>query len=333
MLLRRAAVLVLLFLGLLTGIVGFYRGFGTVVMLVACIISILIVSLVERAVWKRLPFIWSYAALVAAYIASIALTSHQNLLGAIRYPLIPIVFCYLVFIALPNAALRRWKSVRIMFGIFVAAAMMLGVYSIGVNYNAFAEWFALAAPLALALASWTHHRWLRPRLMLISLFCLLVVLLTRSLTAWIVIASELILALATVWRPAFGRFGKWPVRIAWTSLVPFTGYAIALMMSRQFSLSSRIPGMMQKLFGPTGVMVTAAYILVSCTVAHLVWMIIKRVGWQHRYGQGLTFAAVGVYGAWTYQLFNMTYWSAALWLPIGLFFAAASLYRRSHYVE
>ncbi len=91
-------------------------------------------------------------------------------------------------------------------------------------------------------------------------------------------------------------------------------------------------GVFQKVLAETGLVGTAAYLLVSATVFSLVWQAVRRIGWGHRIGRGLAYAALGVLGAWTYQLFNTTYWSAKLWLPIGLFFAAAALCRRSRYV-
>ncbi len=91
-------------------------------------------------------------------------------------------------------------------------------------------------------------------------------------------------------------------------------------------------GVLQKVLAETGLVGVVAYLLVSVTVFHLVWQAVRRLGWRHRIGRGLAYAAVGVMGAWTYQLFNTTYWSAKLWLPIGLFFAAAALCRRSRYV-
>lgn len=91
-------------------------------------------------------------------------------------------------------------------------------------------------------------------------------------------------------------------------------------------------GVFQKLLAETGMIGVAAYILVTVTIAQLGWKIMKRIGWVHRVGEGLMFAAIGVTGAWVYQIFNTTYWSAKLWLPIGLFFAAAMLCRRSRYV-
>ncbi len=91
-------------------------------------------------------------------------------------------------------------------------------------------------------------------------------------------------------------------------------------------------GVFQKLLAETGLVGTVAYLLVAAVIAHLAWHTIARIGWRHRIGQGLVFAAIGVLGAWTYQLFNTTYWSAKLWLPIGLFFAAMALCRRSRYV-
>lgn len=127
----------------------------------------------------------------------------------------------------------------------------------------------------------------------------------------------------------------------WFFAHPFVGAGAGTFVSRVdgtwsyrllFGGAMDAHGIIQKLLAETGILGISAYALVTIVVARLAIRTIQRVGWTHRMGEGLMYAAVGMTGAWTYQLFNTTYWSAKLWLPIGLFFAASALCRRSTYV-
>lgn len=86
-------------------------------------------------------------------------------------------------------------------------------------------------------------------------------------------------------------------------------------------------GIIQKLAAETGLIGLGAYAVVSVTVLTAAVRTARRIGWAHRIGEGFVYASVGVLGAWVYQLFNTTYWSAKLWLPIGLLFAVMQLLR------
>lgn len=354
--------------------------------------------------WKRLPFIGSYSALIFAHLLSALSSAKPDTLNVIKYTLRPVLFSYVAFAALPTVLLRRWQDVRRAYGLFVIGASLfalqgfvslfvdeqwttislhrarplsiLGYYPIGSNHNVLAEWLVVAAPFALALAAWTHHRRLRPWLMAASGLCLAIALLTFARSAWIAVILQLVLVFATVWKRHLRMVGAWFVRFAWIIVVPFMGYMVWFSLSPQVASStsaratltgialqwfrsnpivgagagtftSRVGdtwayhllfgapldahGIFQKLMAETGLIGLAAYVLVSVTIAQLVWKVTKRIGWAHRTGEGLMFAAVGVLGAWVYQIFNTTYWSAKLWLPIGLFFAAAALCRRTRY--
>lgn len=358
-----------------------------------------------KSAWKRLPFVWSYGALVGAHLLSAFSSAQPDLVGVVKYSLRPVAFSYAAFVALPTVLLRRWKDVRRSFALFVLGAgafalqafaslfvderwttislhrarplPIFGYYPIGANHNTLAEWLVVAAPFALALASWTHHRKLRPWLMGLAGFCALMALLTFARSAWIVVFFQLIALFATVWRPQVKKLQEAFFRFGWVLVVPFVGYMLRFSLSQQVGTSTDARAMLtgiawqwflqhplvgagagtfvahvggtwayrllfggamdahgvfQKLFAETGLVGVSAYVLVTVVIARLVWGAVSRVGWTHRMGQGLAYAAVGVLGAWTYQIFNTTYWSAKLWLPMGLFFAAAALCRRNRYV-
>lgn len=86
-------------------------------------------------------------------------------------------------------------------------------------------------------------------------------------------------------------------------------------------------GILQKLAAETGLFGLGAYAVVSLTILMIIVQTVRRIGWRHRIGEGFVYASVGVLGAWVYQLFNTTYWSAKLWLPIGLLFVVIRLLR------
>lgn len=355
--------------------------------------------------WRRLPFVYSYGALVWAHLASAFSSAHPDPLAVVKFSLRPVAFSYVAYVALPVTLLRTWQQVRQAYGWFVGVATffalqglvslvvdegwrvgalhrvrplpILGVYPIGGNHNVLAEWMVVAAPFALALAAWTHERVLRRWLYGAAVLCTVAALLTFARSAWIALFVELVMLFATMWRPIFKRVirlmrqGLWlaalPVvsYMAWFSLQqevasstdarvmltgiawqwfaahPFVGAGAGTFLSHVdgtwsyrllFGGAMDAHGIVQKLLAETGILGISAYALVSIMIARLAIRMIQRLGWAHRIGEGVLYAAVGMTGAWVYQLFNTTYWSAKLWLPIGLFFAAANLCRRSKYV-
>ncbi len=358
-----------------------------------------------RSAWRRFPFLGSYAALVAAHLASVFSRAEPDPLGVFKFTFRPVAFAYIAYVALPSVVLRSWRDVRLAFGVFVGGASLFalqglvslivneqwsllalhrarplaifGVFPIGVNHNVLAEWLVVAAPFALALAAWTHEKKLRSWLYAAAFLCMIVALLTFARSAWIVVALELFLACATVWRSHLSLFWKRVRRGLWLCILPLVGYmgwfslrsevasstdARAMLAGIAWDGFSRHPlfgmgagtfvarvgetwsyqllfggamdghGIIPKLALETGLVGLLAYAVLSYTIAHLVLRAIREVGYTHRMGQGLVFAAIGATGAWTYQLFNTTYWTAKLWLPIGLVFAAMAMMKRSKYV-
>lgn len=88
-------------------------------------------------------------------------------------------------------------------------------------------------------------------------------------------------------------------------------------------------GVLQKLAAETGFLGLTAFVFVMISIAILgqqAWKTVKKQSLSTR----LCFLllASSVMGAFTYQLFNTTYWSPKLWLPVGIFLAAARLFSR-----
>lgn len=378
-----------------------------VVAIAGCVslVALLVREADWRRAWRRLPFIYSYAALVGAHFISAFSSANPDPLAVVKFSLRPVAFSYVAYVALPVTLLRTWEQVRRAYGWFVGAASffalqglvslvvdegwrvgalhrvrplpILEVYPIGANHNVLAEWMIVAAPFALALAAWTHERVLRRWLYGAAALCMATALFTFARSAWITLGVELVILFATVWRPVFKRVLRLMQQGLWIAALPLVGYMAWFSLRQEVASStdartmltgiawqwftahpfvgagagtflSRVDGtwsyrllfggamdahgVIQKLLAETGILGMSAYALVTVVMARLAIRTIQRLGWAHRIGEGVMYAAVGMTGAWVYQLFNTTYWSAKLWLPIGLFFAAANLCRRSKYV-
>ncbi len=80
-------------------------------------------------------------------------------------------------------------------------------------------------------------------------------------------------------------------------------------------------GFIQKLGAETGMVGIAAFVLLILTVLH------SCIGWWRKMPIGkerraVLFFMTGAGGAMAYQLFNTNYWTAKMWLPLGLTLAA-----------
>lgn len=85
-------------------------------------------------------------------------------------------------------------------------------------------------------------------------------------------------------------------------------------------------GVLQKIAPETGLFGLVAFGLVWITIARVLWRSMWRLQWETRVGQVFVFLNSAVFGAIIYQLFNTTYWTAKLWLPVGIVFAARQLF-------
>ena len=89
-------------------------------------------------------------------------------------------------------------------------------------------------------------------------------------------------------------------------------------------------GIIQKIGAETGLVGLAALIFLAYVLTRWlvqVWRAFKPNSSERR---AFAFLIVGVAGAVVYQLFNTTYWSAKLWLPIGIALAAGRILLLRH---
>ena len=81
----------------------------------------------------------------------------------------------------------------------------------------------------------------------------------------------------------------------------------------------------QKLAAETGAFGLVAFALALFSFVRLMSLGIRRFA-EGAERQALLFLSVGAGGAVAYQFFNTTYWSAKLWLPLGIALAAGNIF-------
>lgn len=85
-------------------------------------------------------------------------------------------------------------------------------------------------------------------------------------------------------------------------------------------------GFIQKIAAETGIVGLSAFVfLIGSLITYLrqAWKILRRSGTDF---QAYVCLCAAVLGAFVYQLFNTTYWSPKLWLPVGIALAAARMF-------
>lgn len=117
--------------------------------------------------------------------------------------------------------------------------------------------------------------------------------------------------------PIFGiGAGQWVDRISRTWIFTF-----------EFGTPMDSHGVIQKIGAETGLLGLSAFALVWAVI--FVWIkrtarVLKHHVEEH---QAFMILAFATFGALVYQLFNTTYWTAKLWLPVGIVFAAGKVLR------
>jgi hypothetical protein len=81
-------------------------------------------------------------------------------------------------------------------------------------------------------------------------------------------------------------------------------------------------GILQKLAAETGLLGLLAFAVVVCALALLLFSFLRQLRKGTSEHTALVFLSVAVAGSFVYQLFNTTYWSPKLWLPVGIALAA-----------
>lgn len=121
--------------------------------------------------------------------------------------------------------------------------------------------------------------------------------------------------------------------IAWRLYVdnPVVGVGAGMFVSqvartRAYTVEFGAPmdshGVLQKLAAETGSLGLIAFVFLLGVLAFRLWQSARRMRLDQAEGRAFVFLTAAVIGAFTYQLFNTTYWTPKLWLPVGLALAA-----------
>lgn len=190
--------------------------------------------------WEPIFPVWqSYVALIAAHVASVFSPVEPDASVVLKFAARPVLFDYLVFVALPVnlirsrrrlmnalwmmaaigtlAALNGLLSIFFTPGAFLTAASplaMFGVSALGQNHNELAEVLVFTAPMTLALARLITVPRLRRVIEGSAVLQALICLLTFTRTGWIVLGVETMVMVATVWREAAMKHARTVLMIA-----------------------------------------------------------------------------------------------------------------------
>lgn len=87
-------------------------------------------------------------------------------------------------------------------------------------------------------------------------------------------------------------------------------------------------GFLQKLAAETGVLGLLAFIAACAELGWISWRVIRSLP-ENPLRRSLVFLSAAAGGGIAYQLFNTDYWTAKMWLPIGILLAAVHVLRSS----
>ena len=184
--------------------------------------------------WKPwLPLALPMLALVAAHALSAFSPYQPDQVLVWKYTLRPVLWCYLIYVALTVNLIRSRHRLAMVLGIVAATgifAALMGFVSLGIpdtgghllprahplplfgitplgdNHNLLAEWLAVTVPSTLALLLLTRSARSRRLLSIATGFQTIVLLLTFSRTGWIVFVIDALLLGFFVWREQFDRW-------------------------------------------------------------------------------------------------------------------------------
>lgn len=247
------------------------RAFGTQieVSLGELITVVVMLGWALRILWARgasartsarpwLPLGLGFAGIVLAHALSAFSPALPDPLLVLKYTLRPVLFVYLAAVALPANFIRSWRrmdeaclalvGVGIWFALDGLRSLLMfegdalglyrahplpifGINPLGGNHHALAELMVLVAPLALAWRARANDERFRFAALVVALLFWGVALLTFARAAWLVVAAQVLVLSATVWRQwvrAHARELRWAficlsplfVYMAWLSLGP-----------------------------------------------------------------------------------------------------------------
>lgn len=89
-------------------------------------------------------------------------------------------------------------------------------------------------------------------------------------------------------------------------------------------------GVLQKVIAETGLVGFFAFVLLIGLIGLIIREDWRRIRAQKVRAEAYIYLVAGALGAFVYQLFDTTYWTARLWLPIGIMLAAGHIFKRVH---
>lgn len=116
--------------------------------------------------------------------------------------------------------------------------------------------------------------------------------------------------------PLFGiGAGTWVERVGQTWMFVF-----------EFGTPMDSHGVIQKIAAETGLFGLVAFALVIYGIFRFAKSCLEKLKYKEKEWQVMWYLTAATVGAFVYQLFNTTYWTAKLWLPVGILFAAGKIF-------
>lgn len=213
--------------------------------------------------WKPwLPLLYPMLAIVATHLLSAFSVFRPDALLVIKYTIRPVLWSYLIYVALTVNYVRSRRKLKMVLGIIIvtgifAALMgfaslffsqdpgqlvprakplpMFGANPLGENHNLLAEWLSVTVLCSIAMIALSSSARLKRMLVAAAAFQALIALLTFARSLWIVFAFEAFLLSFLVWREQLKRFAHL-VTIGLLLLLPL----VVIMIS--FSASKFVAG-------------------------------------------------------------------------------------------
>ena len=353
--------------------------------------------------WKPwFPLFWPMMAIVATHVISMFSVFQPDALLVIKYAIRPVLWSYLLYIALTVNIIRSKRRLKMVLAVLVGTGIfasvlgflslwfaqdpgqifprakpiaLFGLYPLGENHNLLAEWLSVTVPYTFALALFIRSAKTKRLLFFAAGFQILIALMTFARSLWIVFAFEALFFGWLMWRKKIAEYIP-QIVLGLVLLLPL-GFLMALFSSSALvasSTSTRVMmteiamntwaqspwigagagtfedrigqtalfviefgtpldshGWIQKLFaevGLIGFLAVVWFFYVAYRFLRRSWgVLFLRAPLNQRMLMAIFVVAAS--GAIVYQLFNTSYWSGKLWLPIGLLFAVTRVFDSS----
>jgi hypothetical protein len=347
-----------------------------------------------------LPFFWPMMAIFATHLLSGFSTFNPDTVLVLKYAIRPVLWCYVVYVALTANAIRSPRRLRMILGVItitgIFSALMgfvslwfpqamgqpfpravpfsiFGVSLLGENHNALAEWLVVTVSSSIALMLLTKSERLKRMLKAVVVFQIVIALLTFARTLWIVFFFEAIIAGWFIWRDLFRKYLPivlisgiflFPLAVIMTSFSastyvqsststrvmltqialnvwkqsPWIGAGAGTFVERigattVFLIEYGAPldshGWIQKLLAEVGLIGLSAVIFFFWRMLVFIYRELQTT-FKHASIERDIFLifAITVFGEGLYQLFDTSYWSGKMWLPVGILFAISRIFKK-----